>query len=54
LFSKSGLLHDVVTIRHGSCIEVAARIITMEGVTHLSVIAEDGCLAGSVTAWDVS
>ena len=29
-------------------------IMMKEGVTHLPVISEDGCLAGIVTAWDVS
>lgn len=45
---------EVVTIRHGSSVEATARIMMTEGVTHLSVIGEDGCLAGIVTAWDVS
>ena len=48
------MLKDVVTIRHGSSVEDAARIMMTEGVTHLPVITEDGCLAGIVTAWDVS
>ena len=45
---------DVVTIRHGSSVEEAARIMMTEGVTHLPVISEEGRLAGIVTAWDVS
>lgn len=40
------MLKEVVTIRDGSGIEEAARIMMREGVTHLPVIAEDGCLAG--------
>ena len=48
------MIKDVVTIRHGSSVEEAARIMMTEGVTHLPVISEDGKLAGIVTAWDVS
>ena len=48
------MIKDVVTIRHGSSVEEAARIMMTEGVTHLPVISEDGRLAGIVTAWDVS
>ena len=48
------MLKEVVTIRHGSSVEEAATIMMTEGVTHLPVISEDGCLAGIVTAWDVS
>ncbi len=48
------MLKEVVTIKHGSCIEEAAMIMMKEGVTHLPVINEDGCLTGIVTAWDVS
>lgn len=48
------MIKDVVTIRHGSDVEEAARIMMTEGVTHLPVISEDGSLAGIVTAWDVS
>ena len=48
------MIRDVVTIRHGSSVEQAARIMMTEGVTHLPVISEEGRLAGIVTAWDVS
>ena len=48
------MIKDVVTIRQGSSVEEAAGIMMTEGVTHLPVIARDGCLAGIVTAWDVS
>lgn len=48
------MIKDVVTIRHGSSVEEAARIMMTEGVTHLPVISEEGRLAGIVTAWDVS
>ena len=48
------MIKDVVTIRQGSSVEEAAGIMMTEGVTHLPVIAEDGRLAGIVTAWDVS
>ena len=48
------MIRDVVTIRHGSSVEEAARIMMTEGVTHLPVISEEGRLAGIVTAWDVS
>ena len=48
------MLKEVVTIKHGSCIEEAAMIMMKEGVTHLPVINEDGSLTGIVTAWDVS
>ncbi len=48
------MIIDVVTIKQGSSVEDAARIMMTEGVTHLPVIAEDGRLAGIVTAWDVS
>jgi len=48
------MIKDVVTIRQGSRVEEAARIMMTEGVTHLPVINEEGKLAGIVTAWDVS
>jgi homoserine O-acetyltransferase len=48
------MIKDVVTIRQGSAVEEAARIMMTEGVTHLPVINEEGKLAGIVTAWDVS
>ncbi len=48
------MIKDVVTIKLGARVEDAARIMMTEGVTHLPVIAEDGRLAGIVTAWDVS
>lgn len=48
------MIEDVVTIRHGSSVEEAARVMMTEGVTHLPVISEEGRLAGIVTAWDVS
>jgi homoserine O-acetyltransferase len=48
------MIRDVVTLRHGSSVEEAARIMMTEGVTHLPVISEEGRLAGIVTAWDVS
>jgi homoserine O-acetyltransferase len=44
----------VVTIKLGSSVEEAARIMMTEGVTHLPVVSEDGKLEGIVTAWDVS
>jgi homoserine O-acetyltransferase/O-succinyltransferase len=48
------MIKDVVTIRQGSRVDEAARIMMTEGVTHLPVINEEGKLAGIVTAWDVS
>ena len=48
------MIKDVVTIRQGSSVEEAARIMMTEGVTHLPVINEEGKLVGIVTAWDVS
>lgn len=48
------MIKDVVTIRQGSSVEDAARIMMNEGVTHLPVISVDGRLEGIVTAWDVS
>ena len=48
------MIQDVMTIRQGSSVEEAARIMTTEGITHLPVVSEDGRLAGIVTAWDVS
>lgn len=48
------MIKDVVTIRQGSSVEDAARIMMNEGVTHLPVISPDGRLEGIVTAWDVS
>jgi len=48
------MIKDVVTIRHGSSVEEAARIMMTEGVTHLPVISMEGRLVGIVTAWDVS
>ena len=48
------MIKDVVTIRQGSSVEDAARIMMTEGVTHLPVISQDGRLEGIVTAWDVS
>jgi homoserine O-acetyltransferase len=48
------MIRDVVTIRQGSSVEEAARIMMTEGVTHLPVISEYGRLEGIVTAWDVS
>lgn len=48
------MIKEVVTIRRGSSVEDAARIMMDEGVTHLPVISEDGLLEGIVTAWDVS
>ena len=43
------MIKDVVTIRQGSSVEEAAGIMMTEGVTHLPVIARDGCLAGIVS-----
>lgn len=48
------MIKKVVTIRQGSSVEEAARIMVTEGVTHLPVIDGKGKLAGIVTAWDVS
>jgi homoserine O-acetyltransferase/O-succinyltransferase len=48
------MIREVVTIRQGSSVEEAARIMMTEGVTHLPVIDEDEKLVGIVTAWDVS
>jgi homoserine O-acetyltransferase len=48
------MIRDVVTIRQGSSVEEAARIMMTAGVTHLPVISEEGRLEGIVTAWDVS
>src|SRR5512136_1184831 len=48
------MIKDVVTIRQGSSVEEAARIMMTTGVTHLPVISDNGKLAGIVTAWDVS
>jgi homoserine O-acetyltransferase/O-succinyltransferase len=48
------MIKEVVTIRQGSNVEEAARIMMTEGVTHLPVIDEEGKLVGIVTAWDVS
>jgi len=48
------MIKEVVTIRQGSSVEEAARIMVTEGVTHLPVINQEGKLAGIVTAWDVS
>jgi len=48
------MIKEVVTIKQGSSVEEAARIMMNGGVTHLPVISGDGKLAGIVTAWDVS
>src|SRR5512137_2300369 len=48
------MIKDVVTIRQGSSVEEAARIMMTEGITHLPVTDEEGKLVGIVTAWDVS
>ena len=48
------MIRDVVTIDQAASIEDAARIMMIEGVTHLPVITAEGNLAGIVTAWDVS
>ena len=48
------MIREVVTIRQGSSVEEAARIMMTEGVTHLPVIDEEEKLVGIVTAWDVS
>jgi homoserine O-acetyltransferase len=48
------MIKEVVTIRQGSSVEEAARIMMTEGVTHLPVINSEGKLVGIVTAWDVS
>lgn len=48
------MIKNVVTIQQGSSVEDAARIMMVEGVTHLPVINAEGKLAGIVTAWDVS
>ena len=48
------MIKDVVTIRQGSSVEEAARIMMTEGITHLPVTDEREKLAGIVTAWDVS
>ena len=48
------MIKEVVTIRQGSSVEEAARVMMTGGVTHLPVISREGKLAGIVTAWDVS
>jgi homoserine O-acetyltransferase/O-succinyltransferase len=48
------MIKEVVTIRQGSSVEEAARIMMTEGITHLPVTNAIGKLAGIVTAWDVS
>ncbi|MDD2755464.1 MAG: CBS domain-containing protein [Methanothrix sp.] len=48
------MIRKVVTIRQGSNVEEAARIMMTEGITHLPVTNERGKLAGIVTARDVS
>jgi homoserine O-acetyltransferase len=48
------MIRDVITIRQGSSVEDAARIMMTSGITHRPVISEDGKLASIVTAWDVS
>lgn len=48
------MIKDVVTIKKGSSVEEAAKIMMTAGVTHLPVISDDNKLAGIVTAWDVS
>ncbi len=48
------MIREVVTIRQGSSVEEAARIMMTAGVTHLPVISAEEKLAGIVTAWDVS
>jgi len=48
------MIKEVVTIRQGSSVEEAARIMMTEGITHLPVTDKSGKLAGIVTAWDVS
>jgi homoserine O-acetyltransferase len=48
------MIKDVVTIRQGSSVEDAARIMMTAGVTHLPVINAERRLEGIVTAWDVS
>ncbi len=48
------MIKEVVTIRQGSSVEEAARIMMTEGVTHLTVINSERKLVGIVTAWDVS
>jgi homoserine O-acetyltransferase len=42
------------TIKEDASIEEAARVMIDNKVTHLPVIDVDGCLAGIVTAWDIS
>ncbi|MCX6668272.1 MAG: CBS domain-containing protein, partial [Methanothrix sp.] len=42
------MIKEVVTIKLGSSVEEAARIMMTEGVTHLPVIAKEGNLAGIV------
>jgi len=48
------MIKEVVTMKLGSSVEEAARIMMTEGVTHLPVVSKDGGLVGIVTAWDVS
>ena len=44
------MIKEVVTIRQGSSVEEAARVMMTGGVTHLPVISREGKLAGSEQA----
>ncbi|MGM0770590.1 MAG: homoserine O-acetyltransferase MetX [Halobacteriota archaeon] len=48
------MTEEVATIMEGVSIETAAKVMFEEGLTHLPVVNEKGCLAGIVTSWDVS
>ncbi|KGK99610.1 MetX [Methanococcoides methylutens] len=48
------MTEEVATIREGVSIETAAKVMFEEGLTHLPVVNEKGCLAGIVTSWDIS
>mgnify|MGYP000035212424 CR=1 FL=1 len=48
------MIKDVPTLRIGSTIEEAAKLMIEKGKTHIVVVAEDGRMVGVVTAWDLS
>ena len=51
---KDVMVYDAPTIREGSTIEEAARLMMEKEATHLPVISQDRTLVGIVTAWDIS
>lgn len=48
------VMAPAATIKEDASIDEAARVMIDNKVTHLPVIDGDGCLAGIVTAWDIS